>query len=213
MNEIPKKEITLPTPRGKVLIRSFCTPEEIRRYTFHNQFGIYAQYKSLYTKRESLEKNAELQDTNVVLAVATKTNIIGFGVLTYPESDERWAELEQKTMMEIKVIEVSRNWRSSRIANELLKMMLAHPQIEYKIIYMVGYSWTWDLDGTKKTAQEYRNMLIRLFEPYGFLEYQTNEHNICLRSENIFMGRIGKNVSKGMQNKFKWLRFGIEASA
>jgi acetoin utilization protein AcuA len=52
-------------------------------------------------------------------------------------------------------------------------------------------------------------MLIKLFEPFGFLEYQTNEPNLCLKSENIFMGRIGDRVSKEIQNKFKWLRFGI----
>jgi acetoin utilization protein AcuA len=212
MNETPQKEIILPIPKDDVRIRSFCTPEEIRIYIFHSQFGIYAQYKSLYTKRESLEKNAELQDANVVLALANNKNIIGFGVLAYPEPGERWAELKQHTMMEIKVVEVSRDWRSSRIANGLVKMMLSHPQIEDKIVYMVGYSWTWDLDGTKKTAQEYRNMLIRLFKPHGFQEYQTNEPNICLRPENIFMGRMGKNVSKEMQNIFKWLRFGIASS-
>ncbi len=212
MSETSKKEIALPTPRGKVRICSFCTPKEIRRYTFHSQFGIYAQYKSLYTKRENLEKNAELQDANVVLALANNNSIIGFGVLTYPEPGERWAELNQQTMMEVKVVEVSRNWRSSQIANGLVKMMLSHPQIEDKIVYMIGYSWTWDLDGTKKTAQEYRYMLIRLFESFGFQEYQTNELNICLRPENIFMSRLGKNVSKEMQNRFKWLRFGIEPS-
>ena len=124
MNEPSQNEITLSTPRGNVRIRSFCMSEEIRRYTFHSQFGIYAQYKSLYTKRESLEKNAELQDSNVVLALANNKKIIGFGVLSYPEPGERWAELEQQTMMEIKVIEVSRNWRSSRLANGIIKIML-----------------------------------------------------------------------------------------
>jgi len=48
-----------------------------------------------------------------------------------------------------------------------------------------------------------------LFEPFGFVEYQTNEPNICLKPENVFMGRIGKNVSLEVQNDFKWLRFGM----
>jgi len=30
-----------------------------------------------------------------------------------------------------------------------------------------------------------------------------------LKPENIFMARIGKNVSKELQNQFKWLRFGM----
>ena len=53
--------------------------------------------------------------------------------------------------------------------------MLNHPKIEQMIAYMVGYSWTWDLDGSGMTAQQYRNMLIRLFNPHGFIELQTND--------------------------------------
>ena len=112
--------------------------------------------------------------------------------------------------MEVKAIEVSRDWRSKGVAGKILEMLAGHPSIEEKIAYMVGYSWTWDLDGTRKTAQQYRQVLIRLFEPFGFIEYQTNEPNICLKAENIFMGRIGSRVSAEIQQAFKWLRFGVE---
>jgi acetoin utilization protein AcuA len=43
------------------------------------------------------------------------------------------------------------------------------------------------------------------------VEYQTNEPNICLKPENVFMGRIGKKVSLEGQNDFKWLRFGMRS--
>jgi acetoin utilization protein AcuA len=76
----------------------------------------------------------------------------------------------------------------------------------------VGYSWTWDLDGALKTAQEYRTMLIRLFGPFGFQEFQTNEPNICLKPENVFMARVGNSISKEVQTQFKWLRFGVSPS-
>jgi len=59
------------------------------------------------------------------------------------------------------------------------------------------------------SSQEYRTMLIRLFGPFGFQEYQTNEPNICLKPENIFMARIGNIISKEVQTEFKWLRFGV----
>lgn len=190
-------------------IRPFCSPQEIRTYRFNSQFGTHAHYKSLYTRRESLEKNAAEADANVTLALTASEEIIGFGVLTYPEADERWAKLDSGIMMEVKAIEVSRDWRSLGVAKGIIETLLSHPQIEEKIAYMVGYSWTWDLDGTKQSTQQYRRMLIKLFEPFGFLEYQTNEPNICLKPENIFMGRVGKNVKKDLQNKFKWLRFGI----
>ena len=209
MDETSPKEINWTTPKGDILIRAFCTPEEIRKYEFDREFGVYAQYKSLYTKRSSLEEKAAQGDANVVVALANRDHIIGFGVLAYPEEEERWARLGQGLMMEIMALEVCRSWRSAKVAKGILKMLLSHPQIEDKIAYLVGYSWTWDLDGTKKSAHEYRKMLIYLYEFFGFQEYQTNEPNICLKPENFFMGRIGKHVKQKVVSQFKWLRFDV----
>jgi acetoin utilization protein AcuA len=160
-------------------------------------------------KRESLERKAEQPDASVVLAIADSKRIVGFGVLAYPDPDERWAQLKPNLMLEVNAIEVSREWRSKKVARGIVQMMNVHPKIEDKVTYFVGYSWTWDLDGNRMTAQQYRQMMSRLFEPFGFEEYQTNEPNICLKPENIFMARIGENVSKELQNQFKWLRFGM----
>jgi len=209
MQDPRQEEIQLTASTGAVTIRSFCSSEEIRQTMFNPQFSSHAQYRSLYTRRQSLEDNADQSDTNVTLALTAPNLIVGFGVLAYPEEGERWAELEPQVMMEVKAIETCREWRSQGLAKGILSMLVHHPFVEDKIVYMVGYSWTWDLDGTKKTAQQYRRMLIRLFEPFGFVEYQTNEPNICLKPENVFMGRVGKNVSSAVQNDFKWLRFGM----
>ncbi|MGD8882796.1 MAG: hypothetical protein PVI82_12945 [Desulfobacterales bacterium] len=209
MTETFSKEVLFPTPKGDIRIYPFCSPEQIRQYTFDDQFQIHQHYKSLYTRRQSLEDHAGGSDANVVLAVAQPENIIGFGVLDYPEPDERWAELAPKIMMEIKAIEVCRTWRSVGIAPRIMKMILAHPQIEDKIIYLVGYSWTWDLAGTDMNAPQYREKLIDLFQSHGFQEYETNEPNVCLKPENFLMCRIGKNISKMIKDRFKWLRFGL----
>ena len=195
-------------PAPNISIRSFCTPEEIARYTFDSEFGMHAQYKSLYTKRESLENNSTQENANVSLALEDN-NIVGFGVLNHPEEGDRWQEIEPGLMMEVKAIEVCRRYRSYGIASRILASLMSAPNVENLIIYMVGYSWTWDLDGTGKSALDYRRMLIRLFEPFGFQELQTNEPNICLKSENVFMARVGERVSAENQKKFKWLRFGV----
>lgn len=194
--------------KPSVRIRSFCLPEEISALTFDSQFGTHAQYRSIYTKKETLEQNAKQADSNVTLAVADRS-IVGFGVLNAPDPEDRWHALAKGLMMEVKVIEVARNWRSLKIAHHILELLLAFPEIESKIVYMVGYSWTWDLDGSQKSAQAYRNMMIRLFEPFGFQELQTNEPNICLKPENLFMARIGKEVNEDLKTQFKWLRFGV----
>ena len=209
MNRYPQRAILLSTSLGELQIRSFCTSDEIRQLHFDRQFGTHAQYRSLYTKRESLERKADQPDASVVLAIAGKNHIVGFGVMAYPDPDERWAQLHPNLMMEVTAIEVSRDWRSKKVARHIVQMMMVHPIIEEKIAYLVGYSWTWDLDGNRMTAQQYRQMMSRLFEPFGFEEYQTNEPNICLKPENIFMARIGEKISAEDRNRFKWLRFGM----
>jgi acetoin utilization protein AcuA len=209
MNTYAQHEIFVSTTLGELRIRSFCTPDEIRQLSFDHQFGTHAHYRSLYTKRESLERKAEQPDTSVVLAIVDSKRIVGFGVLAYPDPEERWARLAPNLMMEVNAIEVSREWRSKKVARGIVQMMNVHPKIEDKVAYFVGYSWTWDLDGNRMTAQQYRQMMAQLFEPFGYEEYQTNEPNICLKPENIFMARIGENVSKELQNQFKWLRFGM----
>ena len=145
-------ERQLTTSGGEVRLRSFCTPEEIQRHHFDAEFGIHAQFRSLYTHRESLETDAGDPDANVVLALSEADHIVGFAVLAHPDKGERWLDLGPGLMMELRVIEVCRSWRSGKLAHELLGMALEHPRIEDIIAYMVGYSWTWDLDGTGRRA-------------------------------------------------------------
>ena len=209
MSKALRKEIRWDTSKGRVLIRTFCAPAEIRRYQLDRQFSTHTGYKSLYTKRESLEQIAGRTDSNVALALIDDRLIIGYGMLAYPESNERWSELGPRLMTEVRAIEVARRWRSEKIASRILKLLVDHPGIEEKIAYMVGYSWTWDLEETKKTAADYSKILMTLFESCGFQEFQTNEPNISLKPENLFMCRIGRHVPQVILNRFKWLRFGL----
>jgi acetoin utilization protein AcuA len=89
-------------------------------------------------------------------------------------------------------------------------MVLDHPLKEARIFYMVGYSWTWDLDGSLMAAMDYREMMIHLFSVFGFEVLQTNEPNVLLRPENLFMARIGKNISEANQKRFKQVRFNLD---
>jgi hypothetical protein len=136
MVKISYSDIVLPTPKGEVRIRSFCRAAEIRKYTFDRQFAFHDHYRSLYTTRELLEKTAEQPDANIVLALAVLNHIIGYAVLAYPALGERWAELGPGIMMEVTAIEVCRSWQSFKIASTSLKMLVAYPQVEDKIVYL-----------------------------------------------------------------------------
>jgi acetoin utilization protein AcuA len=203
------ERIALQTPMGKLSVYTFASPDDIRRLSFDGQFGEHPDFRSLYTRSASLIRRAGEKDTNVVLAVTDKENIIGFGVLARPEPDQRWARLDPGVILEVKAIEVARDWRKMGVGSVLVKGMLSHPEVEEKIIYVVGFTWTWDLKWTKITPAQYQKMMICLFQPFGFNECKTNEPNICLDADNLFMCRIGKNVSSRLADDFKWLSFGV----
>jgi hypothetical protein len=132
--KIDSPEIRLASAGGDVRIRSFCAPAEIGSCTFDRRFAGHDRFKSFYTSRELLEKSAEQPGTNVVLALTGQNHIIGYGVLAYPDAGERWAELGPQIMMEVAAIEVCRSWRSLRLAPAILEALVAHPQIEEKIV-------------------------------------------------------------------------------
>jgi acetoin utilization protein AcuA len=111
--------------------------------------------------------------------------------------------------MEVKAVEVSRDWRGSGIGRSLVSGILEHPDTEDHILYFVGYTWTWDLEGSKLSASKYRDMMYNLFKSQCFAEYKTNEPNVCLDPNNLFMCRIGKHITEEVLEQFKWLRFGI----
>ena len=112
-------------------------------------------------------------------------------------------------VVELKAVELLRKLRNHGISRHLLAPLLSDPKLEQKIIYLTGYSWTWDLDYSGLSVQSYRNILINLYAGFGLIEYLTNEPNICLKPENIFMVRLGKKVSEKNREDFKWLRFGL----
>ena len=206
----PTQQIDIrPTMAGMLSIRSNCTPESIRELDFDTYFGVNARPQSILTSRKALEARAAEADTNVVLAVTEKDQIAGFGFVAPPDAGDHWAQMTPGVVTEIAVVEVHHNFRACRIAGDMIRQMLAHPHIEKMIAFMVGYSWTWDLAGTGLDGEAYRELLIRLFSRYGFSQYMTNEPNICLKPENLFMARIGSGVSDELCEEFMYLRYGV----
>jgi acetoin utilization protein AcuA len=205
-----QKEVSWPTPKGEVKILSFCSPQDIEALSFENVQRKYARYHPLISSKESLAKAAVKPDANVTLAHTSESKIVGFAILEYPSSEERWRRVGGRIMMEVSVIEVTAAWRAMGISTRLLELLLDHPLKEDRILYMVGYSWTWDLDGKGVTAVAYRNMLVNLFSRFGFRTFQTNEPNIMLRPENLFMARIGARIPKELEKTFKLVRFDLD---
>ena len=194
---------------GGITIRSFCSPDQIDLLSLKETFVESGRYNPILSKKESLIDAAMQPDANVTLAYTEDKKIIGISILRYPHPDERWSKIEDRVMMEVSVTEVAGMWRLKGIARKLLGLLLDHPLREDRIIYMVGYSWTWDISGTGKSVIEYRDILINLFSQSGFRIYPTNEPNVMMRPENLFMARIGANISENVRKRFKLIRFNL----
>lgn len=198
------------TERGRVILRSFWTPEEIEPLRFGLAGERFARYRPLIPGKESLVRAAAEEETNVTLAVDREGTIVGAGILEHPGKETRWRRIGERALMEVSVMEVARPWRDEKLSKPLLRLLVDHPSREKRILFMVGYSWTWDLDGKGLTAMDYREMLIRLFSEQSFGTFQTNEPNVMLRPENLFMARIGESVPPALVKRFKRVRFGLD---
>jgi acetoin utilization protein AcuA len=209
MTHPDQKIQTLFFGEGGITIRSFCSPDQIELLSLKETFVESGQYNPILSKKESLIDAAMQPDANVTLAYSEDKKIIGISILRYPHPDERWSKIEDRVMMEVSVLEISCMWRLRGISQKLLGLLLDHPLREDRIMYMVGYSWTWDISGTGKSVIEYRNLLINLFSHFGFGTYPTNEPNVMMRPENLFMARIGANISENIRKRFKLIRFNL----
>jgi acetoin utilization protein AcuA len=205
---IIKKNMGILTKKGIVHIESNLSLDRIQDMIFASGFTTHEQYRSIFTKKATLERILG-RGGGVALALLDNKTIVGFAALDYPDTNERWSRLGEKIMMEVKAVEMSRDLRNNGIARQLLSALLLNPALEQKILYLSAYSWTWDLDYSGLSVPSYRQMLIELYTNFGFFEYPTNEPNVCLKPENIFMARVGKDILPETLKNFKWLRFNL----
>lgn len=205
---VPEKIIIEETPNGILSVYPKYPPGFFSGLELDSGIGNFAHYSSIIQKLEVFERVASSKDGRVSLALLNDKIVVGYMACWYPDKGERWSKLGE-LMYELGAIEVSRNFRQKKLAKIMINKLLAEDFIEKKIAYMNGYSWHWDLDGSKLTLAQYRRLIIQLLDGHGFKEYYTNEPNIALREENIFMARIGSQVSEKDKKRFSNLRFGI----
>ena len=210
MTPIHQKKAFLKTTRGRISLASFCSPEDIGNLAFKRAFGKHPHYNPIVSTKEGLARAAGTPDANVTVAATDDGDIVGFGILTYPAPGERWHRVGGQIMMEVAVIEVSRPWRSMGLSGKILSMVIDHPLAADRIFYMVGYSWTWDMEGSQMGTMEYREMMIHLFSSFDFKVLQTNEPNVMLRPENLFMARIGRNIPDTVRRRLKMVQFNMD---
>jgi acetoin utilization protein AcuA len=203
-------EQTLPSPRGMLRILRVCSPTVLRTLTLDAGIGRFARYRSIISGINTLEKVAALPDANVTVALSAARQIIGYIECSYPDAIEGWRDNGDGLCYELGAIEVSRNWRRLGLARAMIATIVADAFIESKIFFLTGYSWHWDTDQTGLSVYAYRNALVRLFRPFGFQVYLTNNPEIRMSSANVLMARIGRAITAQQRERFQKMLFTFE---
>jgi acetoin utilization protein AcuA len=204
------QETVFSSSRGQLRIHTACSAEFLHPLRLEEGIGRFARYRSIISGVSTLEKVAALPDANVTVALSPERRIIGYVECSYPDAIEGWRENADGLCYELGAIEVSRNWRHVGIGRAMVATLLNDPFVETKIFFLTGYCWHWDTDQTGLSAYAYRNMLVRLFRPFGFRVYLTNNPEIRMASANVLMARIGSKVSQQQIERFHQMLFTFE---
>ena len=185
----------LETVAGPVLLRDFCPPSMVEH--LHADAGLHAFARLPEREWQLLLKIAKSPDCALALAHTPAGAIIG--EVTIAPGDEWWEGLDN--VYEV-AIEVSSNWRGQRLASQLLSFALELDALEDMILFAVGLSWHWDIEGLDMSMYRYRELIARLFASQGFVEYPTTEPNVRMEPANVFLARIGKRVDASASSRF-----------
>jgi acetoin utilization protein AcuA len=200
--------VSINTPKGPVTLHFKASADMVDSLELDPGIGDFCDFCSLLPHKESLANAALDSETNLCLAVSETRRIVAYCLRRPPNCGDRWAEMTPPVLFEI-LAETARGWRAAKLMKALLTLLFSEAGNEKRILYIVGYSWTWDLEETRKDARAYRETLKSLLSPHGFKEYPTNEPNVSLREENLFMARMGQELERSTKKRFTNLLFGI----
>jgi len=206
----PHEQI-VPSANGPLRIVRMCPSQRLHTMELDEGIGRFARYRSIIASVNTLEKVASLPDANVTIALSPAQRIVGYIECSYPDAIEGWHDNADGLCYELGAIEVSRNWRQLGVARAMVTTILADEFIETKIFFLTGYSWHWDTDLTGLSVYAYRNLLVRLFRPFGFQVYLTNNPEIRMSSANVLMARIGRHITPQQRERFQKMLFTFES--
>ncbi|HZU66491.1 MAG TPA: GNAT family N-acetyltransferase [Ktedonobacteraceae bacterium] len=191
----PSRSRSLETGKGTLLLRDFCPPSLIERLTIDAGLRAFARLPE--REHQLLLSIARRPDCALTIAHTPSGEIVG--EVTLAPGDEWWEGLEN--VYEVG-IEVSANWRRLGIAKNLLAFALELDALEDIILYAMGLSWHWDMEGLGLNIYQYRELIARLFASQGFTEYPTTEPNVRMEPANILLARIGSRVDQRVASRF-----------
>ncbi len=191
----PSRSKTFETLRGPLLLRDFCPLSLVERLKVES--GMHAFTRVPEREHQLLLTIAKSPDCALTLAHTPAGEIVGEVSLV---PGEEWF----KGLVDVYevAVEVSSHWRGLGIARALLAFALEFETLEDVILFAMGLSWHWDMEGLGISVYSYRKLISRLFGSQGFVEYPTTEPDIRMDPGNIFLARIGKRVDQQSIDRF-----------
>jgi hypothetical protein len=95
----------------------------MKELLFALDFTSHAEYRFLIAQKETLEYF--IKRAKVSLVLLDHKIIVGFGVLDYSDEKERWVKLGKNIIMELKAVEVLREF--SHLSYPFLYFIPGHP--------------------------------------------------------------------------------------
>ena len=207
-NQPKKNSVVVATLAGDVAIENYCPAERLEGLEVDGGIYMFSRHNPERQKK-ALVRVAGSEGGNVVAGTLGNTLVSYIGI-HHPSERERWGKPRYKWLYELGAIEVSRGYRKCGLARNMMKVAWDDPFYDDKVVITTAFTWHWDLEGTGMTKMEYRELFVNLAARFGFLEMATDEPNVTMDSANLFLVRLGSNLSFSRYQRFASLLFTSE---
>jgi acetoin utilization protein AcuA len=190
----PKKNtFELEIPEGSIHLENYCPTEKLEGLAVDEGIRMFSRHNPERQKK-ALVNVAKLEGGNIIAGIKDGVLVSYIG-LHHPSERERWGKPGYPWLFELGAIEVSRNYRELGLAGTMLDIGFDDPFYDDKVVLTTAFTWHWDLEGTGMDKMRYRELFLHLAAKHGFVEMGTDEPNVTMDSANLFLVRLGKEVS------------------
>jgi len=202
------KSRVLASERGPIVVEGPVASEYLSEMTIDQGLKTF---RPASRQLEALVGIAAMPLGRVIIARSSDM-VVGYVTFHPAEKFERWGQGDLEEVIELGAVEVSPAWRGCGVAKGLLDVAFNTDYFEDYIVVATEYYWHWDLEGTGQTVWEYRKMMERLLEHYGFRREATDDPEITCHPANMLAVRRGGRVAPEALAKFEALKYKKELS-
>ncbi len=185
---IESRAAVMETPRGPVNLRDACPASFVER--LQPDPGLVSFTGRAETEHRLLARIAS-DATGSVSVAHTAAGVLVSQIVIAP-GESWWQGLPGAYEISM---ETSRPWRGTGVARALVEFTMAAPWVEHLILFGTGLVWQWKLEPPELDEHGYGQRIRRLMARVGFKDAATREPNVAMHPGNLFLVRVGSQVS------------------